>query len=140
LISCDSNNDTNNESNESLSIEDGKNQLEDNSIALLNKIEDFKNDQALNDIIELAEFLSSTNTSKLSGFKKTSFNTISNISKTLNNDNDFTTFSAKQAITLISGTPLNDDYNAEKGVYQWNNETDEFEKIGESEDVIYNID
>src|SRR5690606_2955683 len=107
LISCDSNNDTNNESNESLSIEDGKNQLEDNSIALLNKIEDFKNDQALNDIIELAEFLSSTNTSKLSGFKKTSFNTISNISKTLNNDNDFTTFSAKQAITLISGTPLN---------------------------------
>ncbi|NJX15651.1 hypothetical protein [Tamlana crocina] len=138
-FSCSKDNKTDDEINGSLSVEEGKTQLEDNSIALLNKVEDFKNDDALNDIVELAEYLSSPNASKPGGFKKTSLNTISNLSGAKASKNGLSVLNAKQAVALVADTPLADDFEAEKGVYQWNSETEDFDKTGESDDIVYNI-
>ncbi|WP_308991643.1 hypothetical protein QLS71_007540 [Mariniflexile litorale] len=123
----------------SLSVEEGKNQLEDNSIELLNKIDAFKNNDALNEIIELAEFLNGSNDSKIVNFKKTAFSTINNISSIEASNKSITTFNAKQSIAIISETPLADDFQAEKGIYLWNSDTEKFDKTGSSDDVIYNI-
>ncbi len=123
-----------------LSTEEGKEQLEDNSIELLNKIEAFKNDDALNEIVELAEFLRPASTSKFGGFKETSLNTLSNISELpTTSSKGLIVFNAKQATTLVSETPLADDFNNEKGIYQWNADTEVFDKIDDSDDIIYNI-
>jgi hypothetical protein len=139
-ISCSSND---NEKDDiitgSIDVEEGKTQLEDNTIQLLDKVEDFKNDNALNDIIELAEYLNSENSKKTKGFKKTILNTISNIANIKNSTNDLTVFNAKQSITIISETSLLDDFNNEKGIYNWNSNTKEFDKTESNDDIIYNI-
>lgn len=137
-ISCKSDDDsTDSEITGSLTVEEGKQQLEDNTIEILNKIEDFKNDDALNEIVELAEFLSSASTSKSTGTKKTALNTISNVASVKNTD--LVLFNANQSIALFADTPLADDFEEETGVYQWNADTEEFDKTGESDKIIYNI-
>lgn len=123
----------------SLSVEEGKEQLEDNSIELLNKIDEFKDNDALTEIIELGEFLSSGSASKSGNFKNNVLNTISNVSSIENSNNGLAVFNAKQAVTIVSDTPLSDDYNDEKGTYLWNSDTEEFDRTGDSEDIIYNV-
>ncbi len=136
-FSCKSDDDgggsTGGELDGSLTVEEGKEQLEDNSIELLNKIDAFANNSELELIIELAEFLTGaeSTTKSSSIFKKT----LSNLSS----ESDVVVLSAKQSLTLISDTPLADDFNEEKGVYQWNADTEEFDKIGDSDDIIYNV-
>ncbi len=138
-ISCNNDKDEkDSETTGTLTVEEGKQQLEDNSIEILNKIEDFKNDNALNEIIELAEFLTSASTSKSTGFKKTALNTVSNVASVKNTD--LILFNAKQSIVLITDTPLADAFEEETGIYQWNAETSEFDKTDESDKIIYNID
>lgn len=124
---------------DSLTIEEGKEKLEDNTIELLDKLETFKDDNALNEIIELAEYLNSEEASKKNNFQKKTFNTLSNIAEIKTSNNDFLVFNAKQAITIISNSSLIDDFNDEKGIYNWNSETEEFDKTGNSDDIIYNI-
>lgn len=137
-FSCGSNDDDTDTSS-ALTIEEGKKELEDNTIELLNKIESFKNNNALNEIVELAEYLSSKNALKSSSFKKKTLKTLSNISEIKNSNNDVVIFNAKQATTFIAKTSLNDDFNNEKGIYNWNPQTQEFDKTGISDDIIYNI-
>lgn len=139
-ISCGS--DDNGDSSKvkgSLTVEEGKEQLEDNSIELLNKIEDFKDNDALSKIIELAEYLSPANTTKSSDSKNIALNTISNISSIEGTNKGIISFNAKQAVTVVDDSSLLDDYNEEKGIYNWNSETEEFDKTGTSDDIIYNI-
>ncbi|WP_158838857.1 hypothetical protein [Polaribacter sp. L3A8] len=139
-ISCSSNdNEEDNKITGSLSVEEGKTQLEDNTIKLLDKVDDFKNDNALNDIIELAEYLNSDNNIKNKGFKKATLNTISNIANIKTTTNGLTAFNAKQGIAIIAETSLIDDFNSEKGIYSWNSNTKEFDKTGNSDDIIYNV-
>ncbi|MCL7765117.1 hypothetical protein MPF19_16960 [Polaribacter sp. Z014] len=123
----------------SLSVEEGKTQLEDNTIELLNKIESFKNDNALNDIIELAEYLNADSGVKNKSFKNTSLKTISNIANLETTVNGLTVFNAKQAVVIIAETSLIDDFNNEKGIYTWNANTEGFDKTGDSDDIIYNV-
>ncbi|WP_187388255.1 hypothetical protein, partial [Seonamhaeicola marinus] len=125
-----------NKLNGSLTVEEGKQQLEDNSIELLNKVEDFTNNDALNEIIELAEFLSAPNTTKFSGFKATALNSIDNASS-IESRNSLIEFNAKQSLNLASKANLADDFEAESGVYEWNADIEDFEKTGESDDIIY---
>lgn len=137
--SCSNNDDgDSNKLSGSLTVEEGKQQLEDNSIKLLNKIEEFKNDDALNEIIELAEYLSSSNTTKFSGFKSTALNSIENASS-IQSKNSLIEFNAKQSLALASKNNLIFDFEAESGVYEWNANIEDFEKIGESDDIIYKI-
>ncbi|GAA4230362.1 hypothetical protein GCM10022291_00300 [Postechiella marina] len=101
-ISCGS--DDNGDSSKvkgSLTVEEGKEQLEDNSIELLNKIEDFKDNDALSKIIELAEYLSPANTTKSSDSKNIALNTISNISSIEGTNKGIISFNAKQAVTVV---------------------------------------
>ncbi|MDO6759017.1 hypothetical protein Q4566_02295 [Tamlana sp. 2_MG-2023] len=136
--SCSSSDDdSSNEPTTPLSVEEGKEQLEENSIELLNKVEAFKNDDALNEIVELAEYLNSSNTSKSSGFKKVAINSI--INSAIKDGDDIVSFNAKQSISLVSETPIADDYENEKGTYEWNASIEDFEKTGESDDIIYII-
>ncbi|WP_067144961.1 hypothetical protein [Pseudotamlana agarivorans] len=136
-ISCGSD-DSVEENTTPLSIEEGKAQLEDNMIEALNKVDDFRNSDALDEIVELAEYLSNSSTSKVTtSFKKTTLSTINNLSslKTAN----ITAFNAKQTTALVSETPLTDDYNEEKGIYEWNADTEEFDKTGDSDIIIYKV-
>ncbi|WP_218599744.1 hypothetical protein [Polaribacter sp. NJDZ03] len=138
--SCESNdNDDSIKISGSLSVEEGKTQLEDNTIELLNKVESFKNDNALNDIIELAEYLNADNSVKNKSFKNTALKTISNIANIETTTNGLTAFNAKQAVAIIAETSLIDDFNNEKGIYTWNAETEDFDKTGNSDDIIYNV-
>ncbi|MFB9055292.1 hypothetical protein ACFFU9_00910 [Mariniflexile ostreae] len=122
-----------------LSVEEGKKQLEDNTVLLLEKIDNFKDSDALEEIIELAEYLKPSNSSKSNTFKKTSLNTISNISEAQASTQGLAAFSAKQAITILSEPTLLDEFNEEKGTYEWNANTEEFERTGDSDDIIYHI-
>ncbi|SFC87083.1 hypothetical protein [Algibacter pectinivorans] len=140
--SCDSNdNEDTNDNNISgnLSVEEGKEQLEDNSIKLLDKIEAFESNDALNEIVELAEFLSTTNSSKPAGFTKKVLGTINNVAALQTESQDPVIFNAKQSVLLIKDTPLANDFEEEKGIYLWNSDTEEFDKTGDSDDLIYNI-
>ena len=123
---------------EYFSVESGKNQLENNMIDALNKIDAFRNDNALNEIIELAEFLNTSSGVKNSSFKNVALTSISNVSSLKNAD--FTIFNAKQSIALIEDTSLMEDYNNEKGTYLWDDSLKEFIKTGESDDIIYNVE
>ncbi|GAA3658157.1 hypothetical protein [Flavivirga jejuensis] len=138
-ISCKSDDDVSSGITGSLTVEEGKEQLENNSIELLNKIEDFKNDDALNEIIELAEYINGSTTTKSSGFKEIAFNTINNVSSMKTENTDIVLFNAKQSTAIIAENSLVDDFNEETGVYEWNATTEEFDKTGESDDIIYNI-
>jgi hypothetical protein len=139
LTSCKSNEEEETETSTTLTIEQGKNELEDNTLELLDKVENFKNNSALNEIIELAEYLSTESALKSSSFQKKTLNTLSNISEIKTSSNNFLIFNAKQATTILSESSLIDDFNDEKGIYDWNPETEEFDKTGDSDDIIYNI-
>ena len=140
-ISCGNDDDSGTESQKitgTLSVEEGKRQLEDNSIKIINKIDAFQNNADLNEIIELAEFLSGANTEKQAKFKTTMLNTLNNISS-LQTVKNSTAFNTKQAITILEDTPLTDDFNEEKGEYLWNSNTEDFDRTGDSEDIIYTV-
>lgn len=122
-----------------LTVEEGKRQLEANSLEILDKVEAFESDSALNEIVELAEFLSVSNSEKPSGFAKRILTTISNIAAIQKNDEDPVIFNAKQAVMFFRDKPLADDFNEEKGTYLWNSNTEEFDKTGESDDIIYTV-
>ncbi len=127
------------EINGSLSVEEGKKQLEDNSIALLDKVEAFSNNDALKEIIELAEFLTASNvedTTNEDPFENTVLKTLENFKDT---KNDVVTLNAKQAITIVNETSLIEDFNDLKGIYTWDDSAESFEQTGDSDDVIYNI-
>ncbi len=138
-ISCKNDDNVSSEITGSLTVEEGKKQLEDNSLELLKNIEDFKNDDSLNEIIELAEYLNSSTTTKSSGFKEIALNTINNASSMKTENADIILFNAKQSAAIIAKNTLDDDFNDEKGIYQWNATNEEFDKTGESDDIIYNI-
>lgn len=139
LSSCKSNEEEETETSTTLTIEEGKKELEDNTLELLDKVENFKNNNALNEIVELAEYLSSESALKSGSFQKKTLNTLSNISDIKTSNNEFLIFNAKQATTIISDSSLIDDFNDEKGIYNWNTETEEFDKTGDSDDIIYNV-
>lgn len=122
----------------SLTVEEGKTQLENNSIDVLNKVEDFKNDNALNEIIALAEFLTENNTDEdPAPFEETVLKTLNNIAE--GKDGDFAALNAKQSITILNETPLADEFAETSGIYTWNADSNNFEQTGESDDVVYNI-
>lgn len=121
-----------------LTVEEGKKQLEDNSIELINKVDAFQNDTELKEIIELAEFLSGANTTKPAKFKTTLFNTLNNAS-TLQTAKNSVIYNSKQAVTILAETPLTDDFNEEKGMYLWDADAEDFLRTGDSEDIIYTI-
>jgi len=135
-LSCSSDSDNGNSTNnDPLSVEAGKEELEENSLALLNEIEDFKENDDLAEIIELAEFLNvnedDDNLAKI---------TISNISNLKSSNQDIVTFNAKQAIAIVAETPAADEFEESTGVFVWNSVTEEFDKTEDSNDIIYNID
>ena len=138
-ISCKNINEDDTDISSTLTIEEGKKELEDNNIELLDKMETFKNNNALNEIIELAEYLSTENALKSGDFKGKTLNTLSNISEIKTSNTDFLVFNAKQATTIISNSSLINDFNDEKGIYNWNSKTEEFDKTDDSDDIIYNI-
>lgn len=124
-----------------LTVEEGKTQLEENSIELINKVDAFQNDTELNEIIELAEFLSETNTTntiKPVKFKTTMLNTLNNASS-LQTAKNSVIYNSKQAATILAETPLTDDFNEEKGIYVWDADTEEFVRTGDSDDIIYTV-
>ncbi len=131
------------EINGSLSVEEGKTQLEDNSIALLDKVEAFSNNDALKEIIELAEFLSASNADdnvivvEEQPFENTVLKTLNNFKNS--DTKDVVALNAKQALTIVEETSLIEDFNDLKGVYTWNDSLEDFEQTGDSDDVIYNI-
>jgi hypothetical protein len=137
-FSCKKDNEEENNQKTALKVEEGKEQLEDNAINILNKIESFKGDKALNEIIDLAEFLTSVpNEDKNTSFNKTALKAISNIAES--NKKGIINFNTKQSLALIDEKHLLEDFNEEKGIYEWNNDTETFDKIGNSDDIIYNI-
>jgi hypothetical protein len=137
-FSCKKDNEEENNQKTALKVEEGKEQLEDNAINILNKIESFKGDKALNEIIDLAEFLTSVpNEDKNTSFNKTALKAISNIAES--NKKGIINFNTKQSSALIDEKHLLEDFNEEKGIYEWNNDTETFDKIGNSDDIIYNI-
>lgn len=123
-----------------LAVEEGKQKLEDNSLEILNKVESFKNDSALEQIIELAEFLTSSNSTGAKSLKSENIalKTIANIAELKTENEDPIIFNAQQVVVSAEQT-LNDDFEEEKGIYNWNETTEEFDKIAESDDAIYNI-
>jgi hypothetical protein len=137
-FSCKKDNEEENNQKTALKVEEGKEQLEDNAINILNKIESFKGDKALNEIIDLAEFLTSVpNEDKNTTFNKTALKAILNIAES--NKKGIINFNTKQSLALIDEKHLLEDFNEEKGIYEWNNDTETFDKIGNSDDIIYNI-
>lgn len=140
-VSCSSDDDSSgNEQpvSQNLSVEEGKTQLEENTIDVLNKIEEFKTNDALSEIIELAEYLNNRPDEKLLVSGKIVLKTVSNIANIEPSIGGIVDFNAKQAITLVD-KEISDDLNEEKGVYTWNEEINDFEKTGTSDDIIYNI-
>ena len=127
--------------NGSLSVEEGKQQLENNAVDLLNKVESFKSDTALNEIIELAEFLTADNASakQLNGFQATAVNSIANVASA---KEDIIAANVSQTSEISQKTTV-EELNDEKGIYNWNpaleNGEGGFEKTGDSDDIIYNI-
>lgn len=137
-FSCKKDNEEETNQKTALKVEEGKEQLENNAINLLDKIESFKSDKALNEIIDLAEFLNnSIDDDEDVFFKKSALKTISNISES--SKKGIIAFNAKQSLSLIEEKTLLNDFNDEKGIYEWNDDIEDFEKVGNSDDIIYNI-
>lgn len=113
-----------------LTVEQGKQELEDNSLAFLTEIDNYKNDDALTEIKEIADVLLLETESK------------SVASKNFNNLIDLQ--SGKKDIISFNSSTFNDvslidDYNAETGIYEWNKSTEEFDKTGDSNNIIYKV-
>lgn len=125
-----------------LSPEEGKQQLETNAINVLNKVEAFNNDSALEKIIELGEFLQpkKTNTPPTTSPKQLNnpgtiaINSITNVSLS---KKELVKANTAQ-LQIVQKTTL-DRFNEDKGIYTWNTTTEEFDKTAESDDQIYNI-
>lgn len=136
-----------------LSVEEGKQQLEENTLAIIDKIEAFKNDDALNEIVELAEFLgggellseedddyADTDVVVAEEYisEEVVLKTISNIANLEPTTEGIVVFNAKQAVTLAN-KEISDDFDDAKGIYTWNADTEEFDETGSSDDLIYNM-
>ncbi len=117
----------------SLTVEEGKEKLEDNSIELLNKLDSFSDDTALEQIVELAEFLTASDEAS----DNVAVTTVANVAS-LKENKDIVLVGAKQ-LAIVS-QPLKEDFNEDKGVYEWNDDSDDFVKVSDSDDLIYNID
>ena len=135
VVSCDSSDGPEDTNNKPLTVESGKEELEENSIELLNKIETFKDNDELNDIVELADFLNAEESQD----NNIAMSTIANISSLQTKNQDIVSFNAKQAIAIVAETPIADDFEEEKGIYTWDDNLEEFTKTAESDDIIYNV-
>lgn len=137
LASCGSDDDGGRKSG-SFGIEEGKAKLEDNSVEILKKIEAFENDSALQLIVELAEFLSRENDTEFKTTENTALKSITNIASVAE-DGDVFAMNVNQLTTIAAEESLLADFDDETGIYQWNETIEDFEKIGESSDIIYNV-
>lgn len=117
-------------------VEEGKNALENNAIEILEKIEDFNNDSALEQIIELAEFLY-TEDETIEEDQIDIASTIVNITNLGAKNIDLATFNSRQSKAFAD--TLQGDFDESTGVYDYDEATDDFVKTAESDDVIYNI-
>ncbi len=123
-----------------LNTEEGKQELENNSINLLNKVEEFKGDNALAEIIELAEFLTSNNSGsskELNSFELTAINSVTNVAAF--KSTNLVTAVSVQNQTIEDNETLASQFEEITGIYTYNPANDEFEKTADSKDAIYNI-
>ena len=113
-----------------LTVEQGKQKLEDNSLTFLSKVDEFKNNDGLDEIKEILDVLLLDESSKSIGSK-----VFSNLNDLELGKIDYIEFNSN-AIDEVS---LIEDYNAQKGIYQWNSITSEFDKTGESGNIVYKL-
>lgn len=121
-------------SEKALNQEDGKQQLEDNSIAVLNKIEEFRDDSALQEIEEFLEFLITENDYDLEEgnnsevFKRVKSTLLLSTELKENNISSIKYPSTLlKTISASSTTELEADFNDIVGTHTWEN--DEFNFI-----------
>ena len=119
------------------STEESKEALEENAIAVLDKIEEFNDDSALDQIIELAEYLNENSDSESDTEDEILNTALKNISSLAAKELDLAEFNAAQVD--VAPNTLEDDFNEDAGVYAWSDDEGDFIKTGESDDLIYNI-
>lgn len=118
------------EKEEQITIEQGKQKLEDNSLDFLSEVDQFKSDDALTELKEIADILLLDDTGKSIGSK-----TFKNLNNLQSGKMDFIAFNS----IAIDDASLIEDYNSETGIYLWNSTSEEFDKTGESDNIIYKV-
>lgn len=132
LFSCggSDSSDNNGEEIATLTVEQGKQELEDNAITFLAEIDSYKNDNALTEIKDILDALVIDVAGKSIGSK-----TFNNLSDLQSGKKDIISINSR----LFEDLSLIDDYNEQTGIYQWNSATEEFDKTGESINIVYKI-
>lgn len=146
LFSCNNDDDSGSSNNNDIdtptisgeftSVEEGKTALENNAIEALEKIEAFNNDSALEQIIELAEYINKNSTDD--GNEEVVIEeTLENLTNLSNKSLEIAQFNTVQN-DLVTNT-LEDDFDEATGVHEWSDAEGDFIKTGDSDDIIYTI-
>ncbi|NIJ43872.1 hypothetical protein FHR24_000311 [Wenyingzhuangia heitensis] len=123
-----------------LSEDQGKQSLEDNSIAVLNKFEEFRNDSALQEIEEFLEFLTTEENTKNKEILKKVKNTLYISTQVKQNKISTVNYPSTlfAAISAPSQTELEKEFNESVGTHTWNSNSDDFD-FSESNDGKINF-
>ncbi len=132
-----------------LSVEDGKQKLEDNSIEVLNKVKNFRNDTALKEIEEFFDFLT---TEKAGNIVENTEETISENNAVLQvvkntlfittqiKNNNLSPVKAPsvliKSITTPSKTELEIDFDELVGTHTWNAQKEDFDFVASNDNKI----
>ena len=127
---------------EPTTVEEGKSLIENSAIDLLSEVDNFKNDEALNKLYELAKEMDS----KSSGKKQSSFlfnSFLNDVVLIKEGKIELTSLSKKHTLANIKveeSDSFQDEYNEAKGIYKWSDSEEDFVKTGESGNIIFIVD
>lgn len=113
-----------------LTVEQGKQELEDNALGFLTEIDNFKNDDALTEIKEISDVLLIETGGKSIGSK-----TFTNLIDLQSGKIDLVEFNSK----IFGNVGLINDYNSETGIYEWNSLNQDWDKTGDNENIVYKV-
>jgi len=127
---------------EPTTIEEGKALIENSAIDLLSEVDDFKNDDAINELYDLAKEMNS----KSSGKKQSTFlfnSSLNDVVLIKEGKMDLTSLSKNHTlanINLNDSDDFQDKYNEAKGIYEWSDVEEDFVKTKSSENIIFIVD
>ena len=123
------------------SKESGKQALEDNMINMLNEIDAFRNDTAITEIEEFAEFMLENEPTSESG-KRIASNTVRSACAYGPPRDGLSAFSKAQlAVVSQPAENLKAEFDAETGIYIWNSSSQEFDynAQGSNDEIIFKV-
>lgn len=121
-----------------LTVEEGKQELENNSIEVLNKVNEFRDDNSINEIIEFLEFLQEDQTqNEVVDIAENSFQISTEIKEGNISPLKFPTIQ-KNILSQSNDDDLKDEFNQAEGTHTWNTITEDFDYVpNNSGKIIY---